>query len=374
MKKTVVQSVREQFAPASAVLSLYCDTDRSRRSPGKISIDLKNLHSQTLRLIEDWPREEQASVSGPLAEFFSHVENLSTGLPRGWVLFVSPRIEPFSLPLPGSVATKVGLSGTPRLFPLIQTLSPFRETLVVLVDKESVVYLRRYGAELKPLHRRDVAFPAGVRTGGRGGMEERRIERRVEEETDRLLREIAAEARETFSGGTFRRILTAGPRELTMPLTDFLQEQFPKEEIDSLPETHERDEGTLQELLDQWAQARFWQEGEDLIERILAEALKGGPAAVGWRAVLAASNRGAIHQLLLESYELRRGVRCSQCGALGLDEATCPLCGSETVEEPDLTEALIDQVYEKDGEVLVLSRPSALRDWEGKGALLRFAL
>lgn len=147
---------------------------------------------------------------------------------------------------------------------------------------------------------------------------------------------------------------------------------LPTEEIDLLPESPEKGEGALQSLLDQWAQSRFWQEGEGLVVRILSEAPKGGPAAAGLRAVLAASNRGGVHQLVVEEYERRRGVRCPSCGSLGIDEATCPLCGHETDEEPDLLEALVQQVFEKDGEALVLGRPSLLREWEGIGALLRF--
>lgn len=374
MRKAVVRDVREQFSPASAVLSLYGDTDRSRRSPKEIVIALKNLYREALRLVETWPREDQESVRILLERIFPRVEDLSTDLPKGWVFFVSPRSQTFSLPLPGPVVPSACLGREPQLFPLVQVLSPFRETLVLLVESRTVAFLRRFGAELELIHRRDVDFPSRVKSGGRQGMEERRIERHAEEETGRILRDVAVQARALFKGGTFRRALVAGPRELALPLTDLLREQLPTEELDLLPETPERGEAALRALLDQWAQTRFWQEGEALVDRVVTEAPKGGPAAAGWRAVLAASGRGAVHQLLLEERELRRGVRCPACGALGLDEETCPLCGGGTVEEPDLMEALIGQVYDKDGEVLVLGRPSPLREWEGLGALLRFSL
>ena len=95
---------------------------------------------------------------------------------------------------------------------------------------------------------------------------------------------------------------------------------------------------------------------------------------MGLRSVLAASNQGAVHQLVLEEQEVRNGKRCPACGALGLDETECPLCGTFMQEEADLWEVLARRVLERDGEVLVLGRPSALRDHDGLGARLRFAL
>lgn len=372
MRKTVVREVLDHFASASAVLSLYSDTDRGRRSAKEIVIALKNLNRDALRLVEDWSREDQEAMRDLLEKVFPRVEDLSKDLPRGWSFFVSPQSPPFALPLPASVAAEASFGPRPRLFPLIQALSPFRETLVVVVENKAILFFRRYGAELTLMTRRDVEFPPKIKSGGRYGMDERRIERHGEEETARLLREAAAEAKRLYGEGTFRRLLVFGARELTQPLLERLHEMLPTEEIDLLPESPEKGEGALQALLDQWAYSRFWQEGEGLVMRILSEAPKGGPAAAGLRAVLAASNRGGVHQLVVEEYERRRGVLCPSCGSLGIDEATCPLCGHETDEEPDLLEALVQQVFEKDGEALVLGRPSPLREWEGIGALLRF--
>ncbi len=374
MRKAVVRDILDRFTPASAVLSLYGDTDRSRRSAKEIVIALKNLNRQALRLVEDWPREDQEKMRNLLEGVFPRVEDLSTDLPRGWSFFISPEVPTFSLPLPASVAAEASLNERPRLFPLIQALSPFKKTLVIVVENRSVSFYHRYGAELELLLRHVVEFPSRIKAGGRYGMEERRIERRAEEETGRLLRETAVEAKGLFGDRLFKRILVTGSKELTAPLLTLLREQLPMEEVDLLPESPERGEGSLQATLDEWAHARFWQEGEALVARILSEAPKGGLAAAGMRAVLAASNRGAIHQLVLEEFELRSGVRCTRCGALGLDEVTCPLCGLETEPERDLLEALIQQVHGKDGETLVLGRPSTLREWEGIGALLRFVL
>jgi peptide chain release factor subunit 1 len=119
---------------------------------------------------------------------------------------------------------------------------------------------------------------------------------------------------------------------------------------------------------------RFWEEGESLVGRIQTESSKGGFAAWGWRATLAASNAGAVHQMVFEEYEQTRGVRCPACGALGMDEKTCPACGAETLPEEDLMEALLQRTIRQDGDVVILGRPSLLREKAGVGAILRFPL
>lgn len=166
MRKTVVREVLDQFAPASAVLSLYSDTDRGRRTAKEIVIALKNLNRDALRLVEDWSREDQEAMRDLLEKVFPRVEDLSKDLPRGWSFFVSPQSPPFTLPLPASVAAEASLGPRPRLFPLIQALSPFRETLVVVVESKAILFFRRYGAELTLMTRRDVEFPPRIKAGG----------------------------------------------------------------------------------------------------------------------------------------------------------------------------------------------------------------
>lgn len=373
VRKQLAREILDHFPASAPVLSLYSDTDRSRRAPREIALSLKNLFRESQTHLSEWDTDSREKVKSVLEEFLPRIENAVQPFPPGWALYISPMTEPLVFPLPVVVADGCDVGQGPRLFPLVQAVGAFKETLVVLFENSEVRFFRKRGSRLDLLETLPEDVPARIKAGGRYGMDERRIERHSREERERVLADISAKVRVLFDKKPYDRLLVSGSKELAPRLLERIRQELPSVDADLVPEVPGPGSG-LELRLNRWAMGRFWEEGESLVGRIQTESSKGGLAAWGWRATLAASNAGAVHQMVFEEYEQTRGVRCPACGALGMDEKTCPACGAETLPEEDLMEALLQRTIRQDGDVVILGRPSLLREKAGVGAILRFPL
>lgn len=374
MVRTVAKRVLEQCQGQDPILSVYVDADRTRKSPKETLIDLKNqmrvARERSAPLGEEgWRRLEGAfEALGIRLEGFA-----GGGVPRGMAFFASPRAGALeTTDLPVSPRPSVDLGPVPRILPLLEALGPFRDGWVLVLDRQRSSFYRTRGDRLALQWEMGEDLPRKVRDAGYQGGEERRLERRVEEALQRHLRTVATRLREMNDARPAERIWLQAPRDVLEEAQRILAATLPLP-VHPLPGG---EGGRVEELLEEVRRdslRAFFEEGEELVSRILEEAPRGA-AALGLRRVLAAVNRGAVLQLVLEEQEHRSGRVCSPCGALGLDEETCPLCGAPMEVEGNLWEALARKVLGADGEVLLLGRPSALRDQEGLGARLRFAL
>lgn len=377
MRKKVAQRILENSVDSNPILSVYVDTDRSRKAPKQILIDLKNQKKEAYELLSAWPGTVQEALLGAFDEITDKITGtLSNELPRGWAFFLSPQKRVFeSSRLPDPVLPSVSIARRPKLSPLIQSFGPFRELLVVVIGGKWTRFFVNRPGFVELLWEMGEELPKKSKDSGWMGLEEGHRERRVEEWTQRYIKDVAARSKELLGKHpSVEGMVVGGNRELSDIAIEFLKGQIPLPVsfFEAPPETATADE--LAKAVEEFLMKRFWEEGEELVQRILNEAFKQDLSARGWRSVLAACNRGAIHQLLIEEYEAVKGRFCPHCKALGLDEDECPLCGSRMDEEPDLMEALIAQTLGKDGEVILLGRPSSLHPDEGLGALLRFPL
>ncbi len=373
VRRKLAREILDHFPDPTPVLSLYCDTDRSRRAPREIALSLKNLFRDSQEMISGWDGDSRKTAKEELDAFLLRMESMVQPVPPGWAIFLFPGGEPLIYPLPMPVGDSCAVDLRPRIFPLVQAVGPFRATLVVVFEGQEVRFFRRLGNRLDLLEKVPEDIPSRIKAGGRYGMDERRIERHAREEMDRILSSLSIRAREIFEAETFDRLLVAGSRELEPRLLEHLRTDLAGVSCERVPE-YSGSDSSLKVRLDRWATAHFWEEGERLVEKIQKESGGQGLASSGWRAVLAASNRGAVHCAVAEEYEPVEGVRCVSCGALGLDEESCPVCGAVMKPEGDMMEALFQRTLRQDGDVMVLGRPSPLRDSDGVGVLLRFAI
>ena len=110
------------------------------------------------------------------------------------------------------------------------------------------------------------------------------------------------------------------------------------------------------------------------VDAALVAAAKGGKAAAGLSATLAAANQDAIYRLYLLNGLTASGRMCGRCGMLGEEFAwTCPVCGGEarTVE---LGEAITKRVVAAAGEVEPVLAHEGLARAGGIAADLRHPL
>lgn len=357
------------------VLSLYIDTDRSKKNFTQIRIDLKNQEKELVRQIADCDSGAQQFFKKAFATAVSQIEAKQEGTPRGWAFFACEQGAFSELhPLPYPVDSCVHLGADPLLVPLVSALSPYQEMLLVIANSRSAqVYASVWGTL-------SMLWQTESDMGKRGiaqvpsGQEKGKFVRRLEELTQKHIRNLALKVKDLLGKNSAEIVLVSGPREFCTDLASRMREQIslPVELIHGLNE--ESDHDLLVEVVLREERCLFWEKGEELTGKICEDFSHKGLATAGWRPVLSAAARGAVQQLIVDEPDTRNGVRCPSCSHLGLNEHYCPACKTAMQPQPLLLEALLRQVIGKEGQVMILGRPSVLWDLGGVGARLRFAV
>ncbi len=118
---------------------------------------------------------------------------------------------------------------------------------------------------------------------------------------------------------------------------------------------------------------KFEREEEKKVVEELKNRLKEGKFAVsGLKDTLDALMHNQIQTLVVEAgYEVS-GVRCPECGFLGTDEETCPVCGAKTLKVRDIIDDAIEEAIEQGASIEHVIDKSLIEPIGHIGALLRF--
>lgn len=380
MKKAVIKEVVERFREKGPVISIFVDMDRSKRNPKEIAIEVKNIYKTTLQELARWQvASESEALRAVFESLFPEIEGCVDGLSKGKAFYVNAASGLFAqYSLPVAVPTQVRVANHPRIFPLMEILSPHKETLAVIVGAKEARFFRNDGEEVKMLLEVAEDVPAKVKAAGWYGLEERRIERHVEEHILRHLKATTATLKSLVEeeGNSYDLVLVGGNEEYASVVVELAKEATVSVPVEIASELgNVTDPESVREAIFVHTMRRFYEEGEALVGRILTEASKGGQAITGLSGTLKAVNMGAVHQLVVDEHRSVKGGRCDHCDILVLEPSNvCPVCEASVTVEDDLLEAVAHKVLEQDGDVTVLGRPSLLRECEGLGAVLRFPI
>ena len=346
--------VLEAFGGEDRVLTLYLPLG------GDVKQRIAHLKTRSKKLAEevgDW-------ASRPLEGLLEDLHLGEGRSPLGVGLFASPSGRSLALPLPSPVDGQV-ISKRPWILPALEALCPLREAWVVWIHRGRGEIFRHH-AVLERVEELSEEIPRKVRDAGFRGGEERRLERRAETSLSKFLKDLAWRLRELNAERPAGEVWVTGSEEVMPEALEALGRfSLPVRSLKA-PKSQEDLERSVREAMG----ARFFQEAEDLVERILESP---GRSVLGLRQAIDQVNRRALMSLVVEERRTVRGVRCTSCGALGLEEDQCPLCGSGMEEETDLLDAMAHRALLSGAEVLVLGRPSSLREHEGVGGLTRLS-
>ncbi|MCX7828350.1 MAG: hypothetical protein N2315_03970 [Thermanaerothrix sp.] len=355
MTRTALK-ILEDFDGEDRVLSLYMSFQGM--SAKQASIELKNRSRGV-------DREFQQGLSRALDEFSDRFGTFKDPrAPRGVALFTARDGAFAALELPNPVNGEYVMDA-PAILPAVKAFSPFRDAWMVLLRRGDA-RIFRFGHRLSEADRISEEIVRPVRDAGFRGGEERRIERRSETSLGRFLKDLKWRIKELDMEFPSREVWLSASEELLPEALAALQETgLP---VRPIKLRGDDDLHRLEEDLREAMERRFFQESEELVERILEGPIR---SALGLRQVIDAVNRRELMKLVIEDLEDLRGVRCGSCGALGIDEPQCPLCGGAMGEEENLQEAIARRAIRGGVNVVVLGRPSAIREHQGIGGLLR---
>ncbi len=295
---------------------------------------------------------------------------------RGLAVFVSSGEglqKIFRLPQP--VRDALIVDHTPYVRPLSTILDEYHRICTLLIDRERAELYEVYMGEI--LHHEKIfdEVPGKVRVAGWYGLEERRIERHVEDHVRRHYRRVAEMLFRVFQRMGFDWLVLAGHHEVVVEFKPYLHPYLLERVIGEFhAEPAETPIATVLEKTRAIEEATERREEQELVRELLEKAGSGGLGVLGLQETLAAVYRAQVHTLVIQEGFTAPGVLCPQCGFLGVNEETCPVCGKPTVQVPDVVDEAVEATIHYGGRVEHVFAESELAEQGGIGAILRFRM
>lgn len=356
------------------VTSLYLNVDSSQRPQKGYLTVFKNLAKEVL-FPPGTTRDQEKSVESDLSRLATFLESRPDFAPsRGLAAFSSSEAEFWKVyPLPIPVPDRVAVLDRPMVSPLFLVASRHQPGLVVQASRGGGKISHVYLGQIERLLRVESDVPSDVREAGFAGYEESRISRRVEELTDKHLRNLVAVVKELWEREGYRWVILAGTEEMTSHLADMLPHGLG---VSVLGETVLSEDAPLAEVLmeAQRLEAKARREWEqEAVSRLMSGLKSGEPVAVGLRDACSASFRSAVRTLLVADGAARQGHLCGDCRHLIPSSDRCPNCrGDNLILVHDLVDKLVERVLKAGSNVEAVGDEYGLAECEGVGAFLRF--
>jgi peptide subunit release factor 1 (eRF1) len=249
--------------------------------------------------------------------------------------------------LPRTVRERVVVDGTPWVRPMLAVLDEYYRACVAVLDKKTAQFWESYQDDIAELARvRDRALRKPD-YGGWYGLEEHRVAHKADELEKHHYVRLAHAIDQLFRSGEFDLLILGGHQDEVQHFTGFLSKQSRARlggsfSVDPGTATIGDVKQSAAEILRRYERE---QEREQVAE-VLEAAAAHRPAAVGLRECLWAADTAAIGLLLIHDHVTAPGVACDNCGWLGTDGATCPVCGSRTRTTPDVIDELVERAID----------------------------
>jgi peptide chain release factor subunit 1 len=382
-----LRELAETHTAAGKVLSVFINLDpREFAAPPARATEISSVLDEASRAIRDLDALTHDERMALQADVERVREALANGLDaegaRGLAVFASQPAGLFEIhKLPRPVEHKVSIGDTPCVEPLAR-IGAGDLWWLVLVDRRHGRLLAGTVDGMVELWRADdpisgVRQQAGFsqsRDQQTGGGEDRAM-RGIEKDVDDHLRRVGDELRKRLAKVHIAGILVGGPVEAVSRFETLLHNDVKKclkGRFDSEVWNSSADDvlKTAQGVLEELAVAR---DGE-LLDKIDAGLGTGGRAVTGLNDVLSAVHERRIDTLVIEEGFTAKGVRCPQCGWLGVSAGgQCPADGTMTDMVDNVVEVAVARAFGQDARVRYLPAGDAIRKVKGSiAAVLRF--
>jgi peptide subunit release factor 1 (eRF1) len=344
-------------ARATEINAVLDDAERRLRTD-----DQQLTHDERVALKEDIQRVREM-LEGSLDAFEGA---------RGLAIFASGPVGLLEvLKLPRPVAQKVYIGDSPMLEPLAR-IGAGELWWVVLVDRRRARLLAGTVDGLVELWRVD------DETSGRhdqGGWSQSRYQRSIDKEAEDHLRAVNEELLRRLRQTRIEGLLIGGPSETTSAFEALLHSDVKRWcrarfDVDVWNSNADAVLGAARPMLEQERAKR----DEELFARLEEGLGRHDRAAAGLRDVLPAVHERRIDTLMVQEGFAAQGVRCPQCGWLGISAgAECPADGTHTEPVPNVVEAAVAAAYGQDAHVRFFSPTEQRLEKKGSiAAVLRF--
>ncbi|HEX2089055.1 MAG TPA: Vms1/Ankzf1 family peptidyl-tRNA hydrolase [Actinomycetota bacterium] len=368
LDRDYLRKLAEWSSNGAPVSSLYLDVD-GRRFPRRENymVRAEALCTQ-LKDQAAGDKEAKRSVKGDVDRFIDFLNGLDRGNNRGVALFSSSEAGMWEKVLvPRSVQDRAVIADHPYVLPLEAMVETYESFCTVIVDREKA---RVFLAKMGRIEEATDVFDDVPGQHDQGGWSQARFQRHIEELVERHLKHVGDVLLRYFKRRNFDHLILAGPEEIVPAFEEGLHDYLKRRVVarTTLP-MHANADDVLQKSL-QVEEELEGQRERATLERLEAEAAAGRLGVIGLGHALKALNEGRVDTLVVPFGRSEKGLKCPRCEWLAVTGKTCPRCGAEFEDVPDVMESAVEAAIKQSSRVQTLDRTDTGK--EDVGALLRY--
>ncbi len=303
------------------IASLYLNMGRDLRVPKTQFKDLVSSQREKLKK-ESLSPEEKGWVEKDFEKMRRYIEGLREPRPRSIALFACEAEGIWeAYPLAQPMRDLLTLDDSVHVRPLLAVLSKYRRVFTLLVDRAKARAFEIFMGEGEEKTEIFSDAPKRVREGGWYGLNEKKIDRHVQQHVHDYLKRVADRTFVYSKEWEFDWLLLGGQPEIISDL-----------------------EGHLH---------------SSLRSRVIQE-------------TLASLHEGSVHSLLIEEGFSEEGAVCPQCAFMALKGGPCPICGKSMTAAPDIADEAVAGAIAQGLEVFNITPGVGLEKLGRIGAMLRY--
>ncbi len=373
-----VEELLQFKADPFLMTSLYLNVNQKRFSKKDYEIQLKDLIKERRQELKnmDLDAETKESLEKDFQKILDYVTLEFDGKgSRCLVVFSSTRKNFWQVyRLPKPVKSRLVVSNEPYVRPLTALLDEYKRYCTVVVSRDKARIFEVYLGEITEHTDIFSEIPGKVRIAGWYGLEERRIERHIEDQVHRHLKQVADATLDFFKEKKFDWLIIGGKKETLSAFERHLHTYLLDRivgRIDLEPDT------SLHEALaktQEIARDVERQEEQKLVQRMMDEANSNGLGVFGLEDTLKAIWQGQVNILILKEDLTVPGYICPKCGYMSVEESECPVDQIKMNPTPDVLEEAVESAILQNCQIEHVSESQELDHVGGIGAILRFKL
>jgi peptide chain release factor subunit 1 len=363
-------------SPSSCAISFYFQPQAPRdKSHREEAILVKDLVREALRKAERQGTHQ--ALREDLKKILGIAEHLHGNHSRGKAIFACSEHGIWrELDVPPRLGQSLlTVNSRFHLKPLVAANSGCPRTCVALVNREKGRLFELYEDGIKQLP--DLHFgelPHIGKSDGFGGYDAGHRERHLENEIMHHFKQFADSLQLLFNRDRFEALLIgchddAWP-ELEQHLHPYVRQRLiGRFLVDPGAASPEQVREQASRILAEF----ILLQQQELIREVVGEAHRNARGALGLRHVLTALERQEVQTLVVSRDFTAEAVECTNCRHLDTRMVrNCALCGQETRERSDVSDALVDLALRNGADTMFVDGDHDLRKSGGIGALLRY--
>ena len=354
------------------ITSLYLNMGRDWKASKTRFKDLVSERREEIRGGSFSPQEKE-SIEKDFEKIRDYLESLREPRPKSLALFSSgggKHWYPYLLAQP--LKDLLVVDSVPYIRPLMDLLDQSKRCGVLLVDRNQARILEIFMGEIAEATELRGDVPKRVREGGWYGLEEKRIDRHVEQHLHDFMKQVIDHTLAVLQERPFQWLFLGGSLEVVATL----EEQLPSSLRSRLKKTFRIDlNASAQEVLakaEELLQQIEREEDQALVSRLREALMPGGLGVSGIHETLSSLHEGSVHSLLIEEGFSEPGARCAHCRFLGLQVGACPICGHPMGPVGDVINEALLQAIDRDASIFMITPGVGLEKLGRIGALLRY--